>query len=82
MKLGRQSATIFSATCSGGGSVIGSSPGITAARIPEVLAAGAHGVAVLSEVLLSDDPAAAARRCRGAIDAHDAAIDAARKAQR
>ena len=49
---------------------------ITAARIPEVLAAGAHGVAVLSEVLLADDPAAAARRCRAAIDAHDAAREA------
>ena len=49
---------------------------ITAARIPEVLAAGAHGVAGLSEVLLADDPAAAARRCRDAIDAHDAAREA------
>ncbi len=33
VKLGRHSVTIFSATCSGGGSVIGSSPGITAARM-------------------------------------------------
>ncbi len=46
---------------------------ITAARIPEVLAAGAHGVAVLSEVLLAADPVEATRRCRAAIDA---AIDA------
>src|SRR5262249_18821576 len=32
-QLGRQSATIFSATASGVGSVIGSSPGMTCARI-------------------------------------------------
>lgn len=42
---------------------------ITAARIPEVIAAGAHGVAVLSEVLLAADPVAATRRCRAALDA-------------
>lgn len=41
---------------------------ITAQRIPEVIAAGAYGVAVLSEVLLADDPVAATRRCRAALD--------------
>ncbi|TAK75268.1 MAG: thiamine phosphate synthase [Dehalococcoidia bacterium] len=41
---------------------------ITAQRIPEVMAAGAYGVAVLSEVLLADDPLAATRRCRAALD--------------
>lgn len=41
---------------------------ITAARISEVLAAGAHGVAVLSEVLLAADPTEATRCCRDAID--------------
>jgi thiamine-phosphate pyrophosphorylase len=42
---------------------------ITAARIPEVMAAGAHGVAVLSEVLHAEDVVAATRRCREAIEA-------------
>ncbi|RLT27506.1 MAG: thiamine phosphate synthase [Chloroflexi bacterium] len=42
---------------------------ITAARIPEVIRAGAYGVAVLSEVLMADDPVAATRRCREALDA-------------
>jgi thiamine-phosphate pyrophosphorylase len=41
---------------------------ITAQRIPEVIAAGAYGVAVLSEVLFADDPLAATRRCRAAVD--------------
>lgn len=41
---------------------------ITAQRIPEVFAAGAYGVAVLSEVLLADDPVAATHRCRVAVD--------------
>lgn len=41
---------------------------ITAERIPEVIAAGAHGVAVLSAVLLADDPQAATQRCRDALD--------------
>ena len=36
---------------------------ITPDRIPEVLAAGAHGVAVLSAVVAADDPAEATRRC-------------------
>lgn len=42
---------------------------ITPERIPEVLAAGAHGVAVLSAVVSADNPSLAARRCREAIDA-------------
>ena len=41
---------------------------ITAERIPEVLAAGAYGVAVLSAVVAADDPAAAAARCRLALE--------------
>lgn len=41
---------------------------ITVGRIPEVLATGAHGVAVLSAVLLAPDPFAAARDCRRALD--------------
>ncbi|MDZ7728040.1 MAG: thiamine phosphate synthase [Dehalococcoidia bacterium] len=41
---------------------------ITADRIPEVLEAGAHGVAVLSAVVAAEDPAEATRRCRDAID--------------
>ncbi len=42
---------------------------ITAERIPEVIAAGAHGVAVLSAVVAAADPLAATRRCREALDA-------------
>ncbi len=42
---------------------------ITAERIPEVMAAGAYGVAVLSAVVLADDPVEAAARCRRALDA-------------
>ncbi len=41
---------------------------ITAERIPEVLAAGAHGVAVLSAVVAATDPGAATRECREAMD--------------
>ena len=41
---------------------------VTAERIPEVIAAGAYGVAVLSAVLRADDPQAATRRCRDALD--------------
>ena len=48
---------------------------ITAERIPEVMQAGAHGVAVLSEVLLAPDPVEATRRCRAVLDA---AVGAAR----
>lgn len=42
---------------------------ITAARIDEVLATGAHGVAVVSAVVLDPDPTAATARCREAVDA-------------
>jgi len=35
--------------------------GITPARVPEVLAAGAHGVAAISAILAADDPAALTR---------------------
>ncbi len=42
---------------------------ITAERIGEVIAAGAHGVAVLSAVVADADPEEAARRCRAALDA-------------
>ncbi|HZS32697.1 MAG TPA: thiamine phosphate synthase [Methylomirabilota bacterium] len=42
---------------------------ITAERIPAVLDAGAHGVAVLSAVVCQEDPAGAARQLRLAIDA-------------
>ncbi len=41
---------------------------ITAERIAEVMAAGAHGVAVLSAVVSADNPVEAAARCRRAID--------------
>lgn len=50
---------------------------ITAARIPEVMATGVHGVAVVSEVVCAADPAAATRRCRDAIDAALAEADRA-----
>jgi thiamine-phosphate pyrophosphorylase len=42
--------------------------GITAERVAEVLAAGCAGVAVISAVLSADDPAAAARALRAALD--------------
>jgi thiamine-phosphate pyrophosphorylase len=41
---------------------------ITAERIPEVLAAGAHGVAVVSAVVAAEDVEAATRRCVEAIE--------------
>ena len=43
--------------------------GIRAERIGEIIAAGAHGVAVLSEVVAADDPTAATRACKDAISA-------------
>lgn len=43
--------------------------GITAARVPDVLSAGAGGVAVISAVLSAKSPAAAARTLREALDA-------------
>ena len=42
--------------------------GITADRVPELMAAGASGVAVIGALLEADDPAAAARRLRDAVD--------------
>lgn len=42
--------------------------GITPERVPEVVEAGARGVAVISGVLRADDPAEAARAYRAAID--------------
>lgn len=41
--------------------------GLTPVRVPDVLAAGAHGVAVLSGILSAEDPAAAVRAYREAI---------------
>lgn len=43
--------------------------GIRAERIGEVIAAGAHGVAVLSEVVAAGDPTTATRACMDAISA-------------
>ena len=43
--------------------------GISAARIGDVIRAGAHGVAVLSTVVAAEDPAAATLACRLALDA-------------
>lgn len=42
--------------------------GIQAENVAEVMAAGAHGIAVLSAVACRDDPAAAARAFRVALD--------------
>lgn len=42
--------------------------GMTPERVPEVLASGAHGVAVMTAVSCAADPAAAARRFRDALD--------------
>jgi thiamine-phosphate pyrophosphorylase len=36
--------------------------GVTADRIPELLEAGAYGIAVVGAIAMSRDPAAAARR--------------------
>ncbi len=47
--------------------------GVTLERIAEVLATGCAGVAVISAVLSSDDPAAAARALRDALDRADVA---------
>lgn len=41
---------------------------ITPERIPEVIECGAHGVAVLSAVLLADEPLAVARACQAAVE--------------
>jgi thiamine-phosphate pyrophosphorylase len=42
--------------------------GVTAGRVPEAIAAGASGVAVISAILGADDPAAATRAFRTALD--------------
>jgi thiamine-phosphate pyrophosphorylase len=42
---------------------------VTAARVGDLLGAGAHGVAVISAVVCQADPAAATREIRDAIDA-------------
>lgn len=42
---------------------------ITAQRIAEVMATGAHGVAVVSAVVCAPDPVAATARCREALNA-------------
>lgn len=42
--------------------------GVTAARVPEVLAAGAHGVAVTGAVTRAEDPGAAVRALLAAIE--------------
>ncbi len=42
--------------------------GVTPARVPEAIAAGASGVAVISAILGADDPAAATRAIRAALD--------------
>ncbi len=51
---------------------------ITPERIPAVMAAGAHGVAVLSAVVAAEDVAAAVRACREAVDAAARAGEGAR----
>ena len=43
--------------------------GINAGNAPAVMDAGAHGVAVITSILASPDPAAAARRIKAAITA-------------
>lgn len=44
--------------------------GITPARVPEVLAAGAHGVAVISAILAAPSPASATREFLEALEGH------------
>ncbi|HEV2127774.1 MAG TPA: thiamine phosphate synthase [Thermomicrobiales bacterium] len=44
--------------------------GITAERVPEVLGAGASGIAVISAILGAEDIAGATRSLREALDAH------------
>jgi thiamine-phosphate pyrophosphorylase len=46
--------------------------GITAENLPEVLATGVHGVAVLGVVCLADDPAAVVAKLRALIEARGA----------
>ncbi|WP_333822722.1 thiamine phosphate synthase [Pinisolibacter sp.] len=48
---------------------VGAIAGITVENTPTVIQAGADGVAVISEIFMADDPAAAARALRAAVDA-------------
>ena len=41
--------------------------GVTAMRIPETMQTGVHGVAVLSDVVIADDPVGATRACRAGL---------------
>jgi len=43
--------------------------GVTSERVPAILAAGAAGIAVTGSVLAADDPVAAVRALREALDA-------------
>lgn len=43
--------------------------GVTVERVPEILGAGAHGIAVIEAVACDPDPAAATRRLREALEA-------------
>ena len=48
---------------------VGAIAGITLADTPAVIAAGADGIAAISEIFMADDPEAAARALRAAVDA-------------
>ena len=48
---------------------VGAIAGITEANTPEVIAAGADGICVISALSKADDPAAMARKLRGIVDA-------------
>ncbi len=48
---------------------IGAIAGITEANAPEVIAAGADGICAISALSSASDPAAAAKRLRGIVDA-------------
>ncbi len=50
--------------------------GVTPARVPEVVQAGAHGVAVISGILAAPDPSTAAQAYRLALDEVGARTDA------
>ena len=41
--------------------------GVTAMRIPETMQTGVHGVAVLSDVVIADDPVSSTRACRAGL---------------
>jgi thiamine-phosphate pyrophosphorylase len=48
---------------------VGAIAGITAANAADLIAVGADGIAVISEIFMADDPRAAAARLRAAVDA-------------